>query len=150
MRLMNHPLTIARREVRSRLIMWTGRFSAPDAMRGAREASGGELTVMLIGWSIGSNRGIRMRDQLGSSMEQATVAVVVDAGSGASSRAAEGMEMGADAVVVNKAIAGANDPNGMAVAFKMAVEAGRAAYEIRLGGQQGTPSPTSPPPALFS
>ena len=62
-------------------------------------------------------------------IEQATVPVVVDAGIGAPSHAAEAMEMGADAVLVNTAIAVAPDPNRMAIAFKMAVEAGRAAYE---------------------
>ncbi len=60
------------------------------------------------------------------------------------------MKMGADAVLVNTAIAVANDPNGMAVAFKMAVEAGRAAYEIGLGAQQETASPTSPLTAFLS
>ena len=70
--------------------------------------------------------------------------VVVDAGLGAPSQAAEAMEMGADAVLVNTAIAVANDPNRMAIAFKLAVEAGRAAFEIGLGAQSETASATSP------
>jgi thiazole synthase len=72
------------------------------------------------------------------------VPVVVDAGLGAPSHAAEAMEMGADAVLVNTAIAVAGDPNRMAVAFKMAVEAGRSAYEIGLGAESETASATSP------
>jgi len=67
--------------------------------------------------------------------------VVVDAGLGAPSHAAEAMEMGADAVLVNTAIAVASDPNRMAVAFKMAVEAGRAAYESGMAAAQETRQP---------
>ena len=70
--------------------------------------------------------------------------VVVDAGIGSPSHAAEAMEMGADAVLVNTAIAIANDPSRMGLAFKAAVKAGRAAYEIGLGQQLGTASATSP------
>jgi thiazole synthase len=69
---------------------------------------------------------------------------VVDAGLGAPSHAAEAMEMGADAVLVNTAIAIASDPNRMAVAFKKGVEAGRAAYEIGVAAQQEWAGPTSP------
>jgi len=104
----------------------------------------GTATVMPLGSPIGSNRGVQTRDQIRIIIEQATVPVVVDAGLGAPSHAAEAMEMGADAVLVNTAIAVANDPNRMAVAFKMAVEAGRAAYESGLGTVQETASPTSP------
>jgi thiazole synthase len=70
--------------------------------------------------------------------------VVVDAGLGAPSHAAEAMEMGADAVLVNTAIAVSHDPNRMAVAFKMAVQAGRAAFEMGLAEEQATASATSP------
>ena len=70
--------------------------------------------------------------------------VVVDAGIGAPSHAAEAMELGADAVLVNTAIAVANDPNRMANAFKLAVQAGRTAYEIGLGAASETASATSP------
>jgi thiazole synthase len=104
----------------------------------------GTATVMPLGSPIGSNRGIRTRDQIEIILEQATVPVVVDAGIGAPSHAAEAMEMGADAVLVNTAIAVSQDPNRMAVAFKMAVEAGRAAYEIGLAEEQATASATSP------
>src|SRR6184192_1941207 len=253
---MNRPLTIADHEFRSRLILGTGKFSSPEAMREALEASGAEIvtvalrradlsgkkdpfanilefidpkrylilpntsgatnaeesvrlarlakaaglpnwvkleihpdpryllpdpvetlkaaellvqegfvvlpyinadpilakrlqdvgaaTVMPLGSPIGSNRGIQTRDQIRIIIEQATLPVVVDAGLGAPSHAADAMEMGADAVLVNTAIAVSNDPNRMAVAFKMAVEAGRAAYEAGLGAAQETASATSP------
>ncbi|HEX4646008.1 MAG TPA: thiazole synthase, partial [Verrucomicrobiae bacterium] len=99
---------------------------------------------------IGSNRGLQTRDLIRIIIEQATVPVVVDAGLGAPSHAAEAMEMGADAVLVNTAIAIAGDPNRMAVAFKSAVEAGRAAYEIGLAAQLETASPTSPLTAFLN
>lgn len=104
----------------------------------------GTATVMPLGSPIGSNRGIQTRDQIRIIIEQATVPVVVDAGLGAPSHAAEAMELGADAVLVNTAIAVASDPNRMALAFKMAVEAGRAAYESGLAGEEETASATSP------
>ena len=104
----------------------------------------GTATVMPLGAPIGSNRGIETREQIRIIIEQATVPVVVDAGIGSPSHAAEAMEMGADAVLVNTAIAIANDPSRMGLAFKTAVEAGRAAYEIGLGQQLGTASATSP------
>ena len=104
----------------------------------------GTATVMPLGSPIGSNRGIQTRDQIRIIIEQATVPVVVDAGLGAPSHAAEAMELGADAVLINTAIAIASDPIRMAVAFKMAVEAGRAAYEIGLAETHATASATSP------
>src|SRR5204862_1013093 len=104
----------------------------------------GVATVMPLGSPIGSNRGIQTRDQIRIIIEQANVPVVVDAGLGAPSHAAEAMELGADAVLVNTAIAVAANPDRMAVAFKMAVEAGRAAFESGLGAQRETASPTSP------
>src|SRR5919108_405873 len=91
----------------------------------------GAATVMPLGSPIGSNRGLLTRDQIRIIIEQATVPVVVDAGLGAPSHAAEAMEMGADAVLVNTAIAIASDPVSMAHAFRLAVEAGRTA---RLAG----------------
>ncbi len=110
----------------------------------------GCATVMPLGAPIGSNRGIQTRDQIRIIIEQATVPVVVDAGIGAPSHAAEAMELGADAVLVNTAIAVAADPNRMAIAFKMAVEAGRNAYETGLGEQSETASPTSPLTAFLN
>ena len=93
----------------------------------------GAATVMPLGAPIGSNKGLRTRDFLQIIIEQATVPVVVDAGIGAPSHAAEAMELGADACLVNTAIAVAGDPVAMAVAFRQAVEAGRTAYEAGLG-----------------
>jgi len=104
----------------------------------------GCATVMPLGSPIGSNRGLRTFDQIRIIIEQATVPVVVDAGLGAPSHAAAAMETGADAVLVNTAIAVASDPNRMAIAFKLAVEAGRAAYETGLAAQQFEASATSP------
>lgn len=104
----------------------------------------GVATVMPLGSPIGSNRGIETRRQIEIIISQATVPVVVDAGLGAPSHAAEAMEMGADAVLVNTAIAIAPDPVRMARAFQMAVEAGREAYEIGLGEISLTASATSP------
>ncbi len=89
----------------------------------------GTATVMPLGAPIGSNQGIETRRQIEIIIAQATVPVVVDAGLGRPSHAAEALEMGADAVLVNTAIAIAGDPSKIAGAFKMAVEAGRIAYE---------------------
>lgn len=110
----------------------------------------GCATVMPLGSPIGSNRGLQTRDQLRIIIEQAIVPVVVDAGIGAPSHAAEAMELGADAVLVNTAIAIASDANRMAIAFKQAVEAGRAAFEIGLGAQQSAASATSPLTAFLN
>src|SRR6201993_2549762 len=110
----------------------------------------GSATVMPLGSPIGSNRGLQTRDQIRIIIDQATVPVVVDAGIGAPSHAAEAMEMGADAVLVNTAIAVAGDPNRMAEAFRKAVEAGRAAYEIGLSEPTTEAVPTSPLAAFFS
>jgi thiazole synthase len=114
-----------------------------DPVLAKRLQDAGVATVMPLGSPIGSNRGIRTHDQIRIIIEQATVPVVVDAGLGAPSHAAEAMEMGADAALVNTAIAVSNDPNKMAVAFKMAVEAGRAAFEAGLGATRETASATS-------
>lgn len=104
----------------------------------------GTATVMPLGSPIGSNRGLQTRDQIRVILEQAMVPVVVDAGLGAPSHAAEAMELGADAVLVNTAIAVASDPSRMAVAFQQAVKAGRTAYELGLAMPQWQASPTSP------
>jgi len=104
----------------------------------------GTATVMPLGAPIGSNRGITTRDQIRIIIEQATVPVVVDAGIGAPSHAAEAMEMGADAVLVNTAIAIASDPVRMAVAFRNAVHAGREAFELGLPEAIDHASATSP------
>src|SRR5471032_2699932 len=110
----------------------------------------GTATVMPLGSPIGSNRGIETRAQIAIIIEQATVPVVVDAGLGAPSQAAEALEMGADAVLVNTAIAIASDPVRMAQAFRKAIEAGREAREIGLAERQSSANPTSPLTGFFS
>jgi thiazole synthase len=104
----------------------------------------GTATVMPLGSPIGSNRGIETRAQIEIIIEQATVPVVIDAGIGAPSQAAEAMEMGASAVLVNTAIAIASDPARMARAFAQAVEAGREAFTLGLGDPLPAASATSP------
>jgi thiazole synthase len=92
----------------------------------------GVAAVMPLGSPIGSNKGLRTRDFLEIIIAQSRVPVVVDAGIGAPSDAARALEMGADAVLVNTAIAASPDPVRMARAFRMAVESGRMAYMAKL------------------
>jgi thiazole synthase len=92
----------------------------------------GTAAVMPLGSPIGSNKGLKTIDFLEIIISQSKVPVVIDAGIGAPSDAAKAMEIGADAVLVNTAIAVAGNPVEMAIAFKMAVEAGRKAYEAKL------------------
>jgi thiazole synthase len=99
---------------------------------------------MPLGSWIGSNKGLRTRDAVGIIVEQASVPVVVDAGLGAPSHAAEAMEMGCDAVLVNTAIAVAGDPSAMARAFAKAVEAGREARLAKLAPERADAEASSP------
>ena len=115
-----------------------------DPVLAKRLQEAGTATVMPLGAPIGSNKGIATRDQIRIIIEQAIVPVVVDAGIGAPSHAAEAMEMGADAVLVNTAIAIASDPVRMAVAFQQAVHAGREAFELGLPEAIDHASATSP------
>jgi thiazole synthase len=94
-------------------------------------------TVMPLAAPIGTGRGLKNRDQIAIIIEQAGVPVVVDAGLGLPSHAAEAMELGADAVLVNTAIAIARDPAKMALAFRLGVEAGRLAF--RAGPAEESP-----------
>jgi len=104
----------------------------------------GTATVMPLGAPIGTNRGIRTRDQIAIIIEQAIVPVVVDAGLGAPSHASEAMEMGADAVLVNTALDVTPNPGLMAAAFRKGVEAGREAYLAGLGEQRDRAEASSP------
>ena len=115
-----------------------------DPVLAKRLEDAGAATVMPLGSPIGSNRGLETRAQIAIIVEQARVPVIVDAGLGAPSHAAEAMEIGADAVLINTAIAVAEDPIAMARAFNMAVEAGRAAREAGLPAQEDNAVPTSP------
>lgn len=92
----------------------------------------GVAVVMPLGSPIGSNKGLKSIDFLEIIIEQSTIPVVIDAGIGSPSDAAKAMEIGADAVLVNTAIAVSDNPVQMARAFRMAVEAGRMAYEAKL------------------
>jgi thiazole synthase len=104
----------------------------------------GTAAVMPLGAPIGTNKGLRTRDLIEIIIAESRVPVVIDAGLGAPSHAAEAMEMGADAVLVNTAIAVAGDPVEMAKAFKEAVIAGRRAHLAGLGRQSATAQATSP------
>lgn len=104
----------------------------------------GTATVMPLGAPIGTNRGLRTRDHLAIIIEQAQVPVVVDAGLGAPSHAAEAMEMGADAVLVNTALADTPNPAAMAAAFAKGVQAGREAFLAGLGSQRQHAEASSP------
>jgi thiazole synthase len=104
----------------------------------------GCATVMPLGSWIGSNQGLRTKAALEIIVEQATVPVVVDAGIGAPSQAAEAMELGAGAVLVNTAIGTAGDPAAMAQAFKLAVDAGRQGYLAGLAAPQAGAAASSP------
>jgi thiazole synthase len=110
----------------------------------------GCATVMPLGAPIGSNRGLETAAQIRIIVEQARVPVVVDAGIGAPSHAAAAMELGADAILVNTAIAIAADPVGMATAFAAATEAGRQAFRIGLAPSRNQASPTSPLTAFLN
>lgn len=104
----------------------------------------GAATVMPLAAPIGTNKGLMTRDLLEIIIDQSNVPVVVDAGIGAPSHAAEAMELGADAVLVNTAIAIAGDPVKMAKAFAKAVEAGREAYLSGLAARFSSAQASSP------
>lgn len=112
----------------------------------------GCAAVMPLGAPIGSNRGLESRAFLEIIIAQSNVPVVIDAGLGAPSHAAAALELGADAVLVNTAIAAAADPTAMGHAFKLAVEAGRIAYESGLAATSVKPvaHATSPLTAFLS
>ncbi len=110
----------------------------------------GAAAVMPLAAPIGTNKGLRTRDFLEIIIEQSQVPVVVDAGLGAPSHAADAMEMGADAVLVNTAIAVAGDPVEMADAFRLAVIAGRKAYLAGLGSTSTYAQATSPLTAFLN
>lgn len=104
----------------------------------------GAATVMPLGAPIGTNKGLKTKELLEIIIEQSNVPVIIDAGIGAPSHAAEAMEMGADAVLVNTAIAIANNPIEMARAFALSVQAGRMAYEAGLGKVSNSAEASSP------
>ena len=104
----------------------------------------GAAVTMPLGAPIGTNKGLQTIEMLKIVIEQATVPVVIDAGIGAPSHAALAMEIGADAVLVNTAIASSADPVSMGIAFRDAVKAGRMAYVAKLGMVRDMAEASSP------
>ena len=119
-----------------------------DPMLALRLQDAGAAAVMPLGSPIGTNQGMLTAFQVEIIIAQARVPVIVDAGLGAPSHAAEAMELGADAVLVNTAISVADDPVRMARAFALAVEAGREAYEAGLGASVKQASASTPQTGL--
>jgi thiazole synthase len=119
-------------------------YVLPDPVLQRKLEAVGCAAVMPLASPIGSGRGLKLRHTIEIMVEQAQVPVVVDAGLGAPSQAAESLELGADAVLVNTAIARADDPAAMARAFRLAVEAGRTARLAGLIEERETAEPSSP------
>ncbi|MGC8738238.1 MAG: thiazole synthase [Candidatus Hydrogenedens sp.] len=104
----------------------------------------GTATVMPLGSPIGSNKGLKTKELIKIIIEQSNIPVIVDAGLGAPSHSAEAMEMGADAVLVNTALADAQEHEKMALAFRLSTEAGRLAFRAGLGPQRDIAEASSP------
>jgi thiazole synthase len=119
-------------------------YVMPDPVLQQRLEDVGCATVMPLAAPIGSGRGLKLRHAIEIMVEQAEVPVIVDAGLGSPSQAAECMEMGADGVLVNTAIGMAGHPAAMARAFAVAVEAGRAAFHAGIIDESETARPSSP------
>lgn len=119
-------------------------YVLPDPVLQKKLEGAGCATVMPLAAPIGSGRGLKLRQTIQIMIEQAEVPVIVDAGLGAPSHAAEAMELGADGVLVNTAIGLAGDPARMAHAFAQAVEAGRSAYLAGLIDESEAARPSSP------
>ena len=119
-------------------------YMVPDLSAARRMVDAGAAAVMPLGAPIGTNRGLKTLELIEILVEEMTVPVIVDAGIGRPSHAAAAMEAGVDAVLLNTAIATADDPVAMARAFRLAVEAGRAAYCAGLGPTSKKAHPSSP------
>ena len=125
-------------------------YCQADPVLCKRLAEAGAATVMPLAAPIGTNKGLKTTEFLNIIIEEATVPVVVDAGIGAPSHAAAAMELGADAVLVNTAVAVASNPEEMAIAFKEATIAGRRAYEAGLGSISDYAEASSPLTAFLN
>lgn len=125
-------------------------YVQPDPVLQKKLEDAGCATVMPLASPIGSGRGLKLRQTIEIMIEQAEVPVIVDAGLGAPSQAAESMELGADGVLVNTAIGLADDPVAMARAFKLAVEAGRSARLAGLIEESDVARPSSPITGLIT
>lgn len=119
-------------------------YVLPDLPLAKRLENAGAAAVMPLGAPIGTNRGLETRPLIEMLIENCTVPIVVDAGIGKPSQAAAAMEMGADAVLVNTAIATARDPEAMGRAFDLAVKAGRAAYLAEMAEESTLARASSP------
>ena len=119
-------------------------YICPDLATARRLVDAGAGAVMPLGAPIGSNRGLKTKELIDILIEEISVPIIVDAGLGRPSHAAEAMEMGADAILLNTAIAASDNPVEMARAFKLAVEAGRRAYLAGFAGESRTALASSP------
>lgn len=119
-------------------------YVLPDLPLAKRLEDAGAAAVMPLGAPIGTNRGLETRPLIELLIENCTVPIIVDAGIGRPSQAAAAMEMGADAVLVNTAIATARDPEAMGRAFDLAVKAGRSAYLAELAEESVAARASSP------
>lgn len=119
-------------------------YIMPDLTLAYRLQDAGAAAVMPLGSPIGSNQGIKMKSIIKIIIDAMEIPVIVDAGIGKPSQAAEAMEMGADAVLVNTAIATSKDPVTAGAAFSMAVRAGRMAYLTEMGEESLEARASSP------
>ena len=119
-------------------------YMSPDLMAAKRMADAGAAAVMPLGSPIGTNRGLKTKELIQILISEINLPIIVDAGIGRPSEAAEAMELGAAAVLVNTAIATAEDPMLMAEAFGQAVEAGRKAYLAGPGATHSDAKASSP------
>ena len=119
-------------------------YMMPDITFARQLQEAGAAAVMPLGSPIGSNRGLEMAEIIEMIIDQASIPVIVDAGIGRPSQAAQAMEMGADAVLVNTAIATSCNPVDVALAFSMAVKAGRIAYLAKMGEKSAFANASSP------
>jgi thiazole synthase len=119
-------------------------YVTPDLYVARELVKAGAATVMPLGSLIGSNQGLKAKEFIKVLIQEIDIPIVVDAGIGAPSHAAEAMEMGADAVLVNTAVATAGDPAGLAKAFSLAVQAGRLAHLSKLPSEKSIADASSP------
>lgn len=119
-------------------------YFMPDLIAAKKLVAAGAAAVMPLGSPIGTNRGLETKAMIKIIIDNIDIPVIVDAGIGKPSQAAEAMEMGADAVLVNTAIATANNPVIMGEAFSMAVKAGRMAYLAKIAEEKNFADASSP------
>ena len=119
-------------------------YMCPELAAARRMADAGAAAIMPLGAPIGTNRGLRTRELIEILVGEIDIPIIVDAGLGLPSHAAEAMEIGVDAVLLNTAIASSDDPVAMARAFRLAVEAGRLAYLAGAGPVSAVARPSSP------